>query len=1439
MSRRLRPFALLGLCALLLIVLAHGAHAEDPLTPEQVRERSLPLRTALHHDPTLGSPLERLLELYRKADRVEELLALYRTHLQQYPQDGSARIVHVRLLLATSDPEAPRAVRDAVTQHPDNGYLQFLLYTQLDDRGDPRALDALDRAIEREKLPARKRRWVDMLLAQALKEDRRELASKHVATLADLLGGTAEARIKAARKMDAFGYHEQALAELDKARSSSPSPENGVEIELLAAKLEVALGRREKAASRLDTLLSRLTADYWRRGDILRRRARLVASSDERDAMLKAARERVTKQPQDESAALDCARLLAGFERHRESLEILHAAGTRLPASARIEQEILATYDRLRDEQGRLDYLDERIERQPERQDLVERRIRTLFLIGRKGKALEDLDRVLTPLDEPVRIQRLLESARFLRGVGLHQTAADLYERVVALAPGRLDVRREWAEAHLADGDRRGARRVLAASIPTDAPRDVFLDLMQLLTSQLLYPEARKALKERIEAHPDDLDVLLALVDVEGSMGYASSGAAWIAKARAHADTPARYRRWLEQSAGFHVYYDGEVAFLDKEQERLEADTGEWNDRRLGRVEAFAEISAEHDRIDPVAGLLQHWLGMELPADARVSLRRKLAAMLEESGRGWFTRNEAHLGAAADELRGLIRDDPEFSDTYRARLALIHISRKRPDLARPLLEKIQVRRLNQPRMLERLVRAFTDLDDGLQVLACLERLTVIAASERDHWEDWLAALTASGDERKLRSAVRRLLRGVPRMPLSQESKDELEQHLGDSYWRSIGAELAIGNEAGRLEALALLDEAERIHASEDMPLWVTWTRAWIHDQLSRDEARDEALGELDRMLAARTARELAAFDAELAALTEDERRSRSDDEIAEERKELASSLRRIAFPDGLTASWDAARKLLSGQAPKKATSTTLADRKGPEGRLRARWTFETDGNVAVVAVLPLDEKTLLIADAAGDLHGVDRVSGKLLWHRPQAYAARNSAIPGQYAHLNPVRVPIAGPDGTFFLPMPGHVVCRGPDGARRWEATVGSTGGQTTPVALASDAYGVYVHDTRTGEVACFRHKDGKLRWHKTLDIKPQSTPIAQGEGLSLSDGRLLVYGPRTAILDAKTGLVLWSFEPDLARTMPLTLSEPEDEVRGMFGRRRRRGASARRLAQGSPTVSGPTPSMPPPTFQPWMSSGRMLSSGRFPPGFRGSPGWAPPPPVYITPQGRSPQAWSPKAHPSSTTRVVAPAVHWSSPITNGESRVGVLVGGRMLLARNRPQAPNQPTSGQALLLDTELPMFARSERIDGTPVALYGARLALLQRGTLVVWHLEQGTRSTFDLEEIADGRVLYRVDAVQDGGFLYLAGPGGVLCLHLSTLTEVFRAAWPEAAKPTRSDDPTHIQHMLRGIVEARPGSGWGPMVPPVGYCDGKTLFTLSDAWRVVALEDDADGR
>ena len=151
MKRFLRP------CSALLMALAlHGLSAvEDPASA------SLPLRAALHEDATLEAPLTQLMEAWRQAQRLPELLALYRAHLGQYPQDSGATIVLLRLLQATRDPAAATAARQAVTDFPDSAYLRWLAFLALNDARDPAALDALAKAVELETVVWRRDQWTE------------------------------------------------------------------------------------------------------------------------------------------------------------------------------------------------------------------------------------------------------------------------------------------------------------------------------------------------------------------------------------------------------------------------------------------------------------------------------------------------------------------------------------------------------------------------------------------------------------------------------------------------------------------------------------------------------------------------------------------------------------------------------------------------------------------------------------------------------------------------------------------------------------------------------------------------------------------------------------------------------------------------------------------------------------------------------------------------------------------------------------------------------------------------------------------------------------------------------------------------------------------------------------------------------------------------------
>ncbi|KPJ52293.1 MAG: hypothetical protein AMS16_06580, partial [Planctomycetes bacterium DG_58] len=242
MSARAAPVALTGFCLVFLLACSPVLLAQERSAPEDLATRTLPLRTALHNDPTLDAPLETLVKVYREAGRTGELVGIYRRHLTAYPGDRGAMVVLVRILEATGDPGALQLARSAVTQHPDDAYLHFMLYRVLATDGDPGAFAELDRAVELEAHPARKQKWLDVLLSEATGPARRRRAQKHLETLAATVTDRPQAAFDLARKMMRHGFHALALEVLESARKGSPAPELSVEIEMAAASAQESLG---------------------------------------------------------------------------------------------------------------------------------------------------------------------------------------------------------------------------------------------------------------------------------------------------------------------------------------------------------------------------------------------------------------------------------------------------------------------------------------------------------------------------------------------------------------------------------------------------------------------------------------------------------------------------------------------------------------------------------------------------------------------------------------------------------------------------------------------------------------------------------------------------------------------------------------------------------------------------------------------------------------------------------------------------------------------------------------------------------------------------------------------------------------------------------------------------------------------------------------------
>lgn len=1374
MRRQLAPI-LLAACLALPLQAQNGNGRED------LAAKSLPLRTALHQDPTLAAPLERLLAMYRAAGRVDELVSMYRTHLAAYPADQKALTVLVRLLVATGSPEVAGAARSAVAAHPENPFLRYLLYGILRSDQNPAALDELDRAVEIETIPIRKRDWTQELVAAAVNEDRRELAEKNLRALAQLAPHSPEALLNAARIMQKYAFHQLALETLASAAKAQPSPELGVEIELAAASAEVGLGRSDDAAARLDRLASRLTADYWRRPEILRRRIALVQSEAEREALIQSARKRAEAAPLDEAAALDLAQLLGGFDRRRSALEALVSAAERMPHSARLEKEVLELFDFLRDEHGREDFLAGRIKAQPDRKDLVLLHAKSLFLLGRGTEAEGEVEALLADLEPGERARQLIEVARFLRRSNLPSSAVPLFEKVLAADPARLDIRRELAETLQVLGYRRRARELFAERIPEDVQLENLLDMVQFMVKEEYLPEARRTLLPRLERHPENLDIRMLLLSIEGRLGAEQRGRELILQSRRLADTPARYRLWLESAAAFHEAFDGADGFLEEEMARLDQEPAEWTPNRLERRLAYAEVASKGALKAQVLSMLQNDLDGEAPPEARARLRRRLLAVLEE--------DPAQAAALKDQLQALAQDDPDSVHECSARLALLHAKENRHDLAVPLLDGIDVDSIRDASLLGDLERLYAQFSRQDKVLRVLERITALDPTDRANWERWIAVLAASGNETRFRTAIRRLLAGVERMPLADETKVLLKAHLLDSYWRSIAEHVAGAQAANLPEMLVLIDSAQRIAGGRQDWLWLAWTRAFVLNRLGRSAERDEAVAELLRV---------ASLPAEPAT------------------EEAAPDAGRIYFPDGLSVSLEHARRMLTS-TPEDKPAAAIEQPRGPMPPFRVKWAFGTRG-FNVTSVVP-SGKGVLITDSSGTLSFLDTTTGKLVWEREGSTAAVTAPPPyssSRYSYdprgQRPSRPLVVGKD-RFVVPSYGSIECFSlEDGRLLWRADVGPRsrpGTQTAPADAAVFEYGgrLVAFDPGSNVVAAFDIATGKLLSEVELwPAEPQEVPAANS-GAALCGKRLFVYGAKAAVLNAESGEVEWAFDPAPVRAFPVSLDEPQADA-------------------GTVVPATPAPSA-------------MVSAGRRAVVRSGGGGmifssWAPPPLFAATPRpdvryvSHLDSGFA--SSPQQGTALVAPAVAWAALAHSRQARLGLLERDRVLLF----------DQSSLLTLPLGLPLAGRRTGFSGTFVGVSGQTLCILQPAMLLFIDLRSGTTRGCPLAEISGGNNAARLQAAIDGPLVYVTGPRGITCVNARSGLRVFCCPWPDVAAPAESSlASAQIYYGLHGLFVSSGGgqSNCLPMADCVG--DGVLYATARPDLLVALVEADQDGR
>ncbi len=87
----------------------------------------------------------------------------------------------VRILRRTDRTGADELLAEAVPRHPDFAPLHFMLFRTYEERGDPRAVESLSKAIDFENAGSRRNAWLEELLDLSEGETARALGKAQLA----------------------------------------------------------------------------------------------------------------------------------------------------------------------------------------------------------------------------------------------------------------------------------------------------------------------------------------------------------------------------------------------------------------------------------------------------------------------------------------------------------------------------------------------------------------------------------------------------------------------------------------------------------------------------------------------------------------------------------------------------------------------------------------------------------------------------------------------------------------------------------------------------------------------------------------------------------------------------------------------------------------------------------------------------------------------------------------------------------------------------------------------------------------------------------------------------------------------------------------------------------------------------------------------------------
>lgn len=1374
-GRRSKGGAGFGITLAFLFASMLSAPAQNSVQEERFAADSLRFRTTLHYDPLLDAPLESLVKLYVSAGRTEELIGLYRSHIEQYPNDAGAKTVLFRILRRVDRAGAEELIAAAVPLHPDYAPLQFMLFRFLEDRGDPRATEALSRAIELETNETRRYDWLEQLLRLSEGDAQRSLAQAHFEKWLGPEELPVETLIGLARLMQRYQFWESSTKALERARKKVSEAEKVVEVEMMLALALAQTGKGPAAGRILDQLLAKLAASHWRRREVLSLRLSVVASAGEREALLETYRKAYQDQPEREAAALDLAEVLIAAEKSDEAEKVLVEASARLPEAAALERRALELLENSGNLLRYAAYLTDKLERDPARLDLRFRLVKAAYAMGQDAAAEQDFKAVMAGLAPADASERILELQRYLRGIDRIDAAASYLSRYVRNHPTRLDVARELSEIYISQGQETQVVDLVREIDPAGAEPEKVIDLAGFLLAEDLVQSARNVLEARLAKEPRDFELGVLWIEVLGKAGDAAAAQEAIARFRDLTDTTPRYARWLEAAAAAHRALETLPGFFDAELARYNFSEGKWSAEKIDKFLVLCESGKQQLFSDRIAeGLRQQLRQAGLDPNLRMRLRRALVGVLEQ--------NPAAAAEVDEQLQALTAEDPTRRSEHDLRRALVYHRSQRIDLAQDLVDQIELAEVTNVPLLREVSEVLVGYGFLREAETALATITKLEPGDLLSWERRLSVLAALGRETDLRAAIRSLRSGESGTALRDSSNRALDLHLDASYWRSVALLIRAGT-TRVAEILPLLAAVERESRLGETVLWSEWTRAYALTRLGQVAEAEAALSRLKS--------------------------------VAESRGVGA-----IRFPDGLELSLAGASTWLlhrpSGAVGSNVEESAAFLLEGPV----MRWAFELPEETRLLRLEKAGEMVLVLDDFE-QVSALDAASGKLIWRRQVGGAGGHRILPPPTAfadfedpgrlirRVDPGaaasrRAPLLKSAGEHFYVMRDRDLCAyvAKDGTLLWVAGLpelpappSATAGRGAPpvplLEIAEDR--VVLYDPLTGRLQAYSIADGKLLWDTDLRIGEGSAgapPRDLQTGLSLAGNAIFAYGQDSVVADLGTGRVIWRLETTPPPAFPLVLRPIRE------GGTEAADAAPAVTADGSETGSG--------------GALNPLQSVRFIDFQSGEPG-----------TGLTGAAGAGEGG----VALLSPAYHWArTRRESNEAAAALLSPGTLWLMQ----------SGRVRRISSDLPVASIEMEAGGAMIGAVANHLWFLDGSKLRHLDFLRASSSQISLEDLGSPGDLR---ATLVGNHVVVRGSSSVLVLNALTGLPLGRVAFPGPLIDYLTGFPVAATEagklVWQGRIESISSDPAGRCLPISDLVSGSLYVTVFDDRRIVCLE------